>query len=178
MSPVTTQVNSNELCGEALSPDRVLLAILVEIRIQFDPVSYLTMKILAVIFAFLAILAGSYAETIYASPSGGGNGNSAASPQTVSQAMSRLDPGDKLILLDGEYHETLDVSRSGAPGQYITIRAQNVGGAYFNGDGVRIPVIVYDRDYVHLDGIRAGNSHQHVYNVLYSDHIKITRCSG
>lgn len=125
----------------------------------------------------MALSAG--ADTWFVSPNGNGNGRSEATPWgSLSSAVGALAAGDSLVLLDGEYRQSLDISRSGTSGAPITIAARNAGGVFINGEGVRIPVSAWQKSYINLDGIRAGNSSQHVYHILYCDHFRITRCAG
>ncbi|OGJ89815.1 MAG: hypothetical protein A2268_07480 [Candidatus Raymondbacteria bacterium RifOxyA12_full_50_37] len=119
------------------------------------------------------------ASTRYVSPTGTGNGSSESSPLgTLSAGMNAVGAGDTLVLLDGEYKQTLNLNKSGLPGSPITIMAKNIGQAYINGEGVRYPVSAWQTSYINLDGLKAGNSHEHVYHILYCDHYRITRCSG
>jgi hypothetical protein len=119
------------------------------------------------------------AGTYYVSPAGTGNGSSESSPSgSLSAGMNAVGPGDTLMLLDGEYRQTLNLNKSGSAGRPITIRAKNVGRAYINGEGARYPVSAWQTSYINLDGLKAGNSHEHVYHILYASHYKITRCSG
>jgi hypothetical protein len=120
-----------------------------------------------------------HAATYYVSPNGTGNGTSESSPLgSLSAGMSAIGPGDTLILLDGEYKETLNLNKSGTADSLITIMAKNIGSAFINGEGVRYPVSAWQKSYINLDGIKAGNSHEHVYHILYCDHFNITRCAG
>lgn len=119
------------------------------------------------------------ARTVYVAPGGTGNGASAASPLgTLAAGMQAIAAGDTLLLLDGEYREALNINKSGTADKPLTIRAQNVGGAFLNGEGARIPITALNRSYIHLDGLRAGNSSEHVYHILWGAHFRITRCAG
>ena len=66
--------------------------------------------------------------TIFVSPTGGGSGASADSPEAFSDALSRVVPGSVVCLEAGTYSETSNVwiSRSGTPSAPITYR--NYGG--------------------------------------------------
>lgn len=137
-------------------------------------------KLLTVtIIPILLLFQLSSADTWYVSPDGGGDGSSETSPLgSLSSAQNGLSPGDTLILLDGEYLEPLDITKLGSEGQPITIMAQNVGKAFINGSGSHIPVSAWQKSWINLDGLRAGNSSEHVYHILYCDNFVITRCAG
>jgi hypothetical protein len=129
--------------------------------------------------ALILIVPTLSARTWYVAPAGSGNGSSAFSPLgTFSAGMNASVAGDTLLLLDGEYTESLVISKSGTSTLPITIMAQTVGGVFINGQGARIPVTAYQKSYVNIDGIRAGNSSEYVYHILYCDHFRITRCAG
>lgn len=55
---------------------------------------------------------------------------------------------------------------------------KNVGKAFINGEGVRQPVHIYNQSYIHIDGLKTGNSVDYVYQISDCHHITITRCSG
>jgi hypothetical protein len=134
-----------------------------------------TILFLSLIFVIQTAFPGTY----YMSPNGTGDGSSAGSPVgTFSAGMGLVSAGDTLVLLDGEYTQSLNVSKSGARDAHIVIKAGNVGGAFINGENVRIPITIWQKSWIHFDGIKAGNSNEHVYHLLYADHLKITRCAG
>ena len=65
---------------------------------------------LASLFVF-AIAMPVLATTYYASPAGGGDGTSAASPTTLSSALSSAqNAGDEVVLADGEYPLTAQIT--------------------------------------------------------------------
>jgi hypothetical protein len=39
-------------------------------------------------------------------------------------------------------------------------------------------VTIWQKSYIHLDGLKCGNSSEHVYHLLYAHNLKITRCAG
>ncbi len=99
---------------------------------------------------------------------------------TFSRAWKDLYPGDTLIMLDGVYHQTLKPGvRNGTKDNPITIRAQNDGQAFIDGDGVRSEVVKLGGgwegepgqrpvgDYFILEGIVARNAGTHsIGNVI------------
>ena len=67
---------------------------------------------------------GAHAETFYASPGGSTNGDgSPANPWPVNHAISQLDGGDTLLLMDGLYEGRVSTSR--AFNDWVTIRAEH-----------------------------------------------------
>jgi hypothetical protein len=120
-------------------------------------------------------------EVIYVSPNGTGDGTNEDSPMgSLSGAVNLLEPGDTLILLDGEYLETLDLSDvRGTESKRITIKAKNICGAFINGDVKRQHAVrLRYSDYLTIDGIKAGNTLHAVWKIEYSDDLILTRCAG
>lgn len=129
--------------------------------------------------ALCVALSSASAATRYVAPGGTGQGASEDSPLgSLSSGVSSVGPGDTLVLLDGEYRESLRLTKSGTPGSPITVMAKNVGGAFINGEGTRVPVQCWQQTRWNLDGLRAGNSSGAVYDLNYCYHFRITRCAG
>jgi hypothetical protein len=108
-------------------------------------------------------IAASAPCTHYASPSGTGNGLSAASPFTVSKFWNVAASGKTLCLLDGIYKGSSSMitppsGRNGAAGSPITVRALNDGKVLIDGQGVRGPVVLNNNDYWVLEGFNAARS--------------------
>ena len=80
------------------------------------------------------------AATYYVAPTGDPEsaGTSRDSPGEFLEVLERLEPGDEVVLLDGvyPYQETIMLSRSGAPGEPITFRADEGAVPGFRGRGV------------------------------------------
>lgn len=65
----------------------------------------------------------------YVSPSGSdsASGSSSAPFATPGHALTVVNPGDTILLADGTYTGPTSMTRSGASGKYITLRAANPG---------------------------------------------------
>jgi hypothetical protein len=110
------------------------------------------------------------AATYYIAPEGSdeNSGVSAASPwQTFDHAVSRLRPGDTLILLDGVYEPATtgrlyvngeNGALSGTKTAPITIKAQNERRAWIKSDGLDAAVLLRNVNWWVLDGLRASNT--------------------
>src|SRR3989344_5256869 len=102
------------------------------------------------------------AATYYASPTGSGSTCSQSSPCTVQTGISKLTAGATLWLLDGTY--TGDSGKifvnglSGTAQARITIAALNDGMVNIDGQGARLPVWVFNSNYITVQGINAYNS--------------------
>ena len=76
-------------------------------------------------------VADTSGRILYVSPKGNdyadGAGTLAKPFLTLSHAVTVVDAGDTIVLADGIYPDTVRMTRSGAPGRYITIRAANPG---------------------------------------------------
>lgn len=57
----------------------------------------------------------------------GGDGSAAAPFQTIQEALNHAGPGTQVLVADGTYREALTFPRSGAPGNWIQVKAE--GGA-------------------------------------------------
>ena len=122
-----------------------------------------------------------YPKTIYVSPDGSGDGSSQELPLgSLSQAIGKLDPGDELILLDGEYRETLSLNGvNGTISQRITIQSQNMCRAFINGEVKRThAVLMRNCDNITIDGIKAGNTLHAVWSLNDCDNLILKRCAG
>ena len=92
----------------------------------------------------------------YVGPDGSdGNPGSEARPwATVQFAVKQAAPGDSIFVEDGRYEGPVIITRSGAPGAYITLKSINPGGAIIevtngegNADGIKAAA-----DYLTIDG--------------------------
>jgi hypothetical protein len=102
-----------------------------------------------------APLACSY----YASPDGGGNGRSQASPFKIANFWRLAGPGRTLCLLDGVYTDAISPPENlnGTASARITITALNDGGVRIDGRGVGAPIKLKNNDYFLIEGINAHN---------------------
>jgi hypothetical protein len=120
------------------------------------------------VLASLLLLTESFSATAmacnyYASPSGGGNGLSPATPFKIANFWSVAGPGKTLCLLDGVYTDSSSMIKppqnlNGTSTQKITIKALNDGQVTINGGGVREPVVLQNNDHFILEGFNAHNS--------------------
>ena len=113
------------------------------------------MKLLSIIIAFAAFFIGSsdpaLSASFYVSPSGSGQECTQDSPCSLATGLSRPQPGDEVVLIDGTYPESLIVRQGGAPDLPVTVRAANQWEAT-----VRVPDGILGRvwaSYVALAGI-------------------------
>lgn len=140
------------------------------------------------IFAALFLYSESaFSASYFVAPSGGSNTSSGLSQEkpwsTFKHALSKLKAGDTLYLLDGVYHETLDVNISGTANAPITIRALHDGKAIIDGQGTRSAVKVSGSKKkevrnVILSGFVAANSNSHVFQIRYARDLWLNRLSG
>jgi hypothetical protein len=130
-------------------------------------------------------------NTYYAAPGGTGSGRSEGDPMSVRSFFGIALPGDTLILLDGtytfgvdddgkEYNDLIQPCRylSGVAGRPITIKAQNDGGAVFDGQGVREPVSLLLNDYWTIEGVHAANSPSNVVWIRTCNNVKLSRITA
>lgn len=101
-------------------------------------------------------------RTFFISPSGNDAypGNSAAQPWlTFSKAWSQLQPGDTLVVRDGIYKQDLSPPplKSGKEMAPITVRAENDGMAFIDGETVRPTLALRGSAYLVFEGLKIGN---------------------
>lgn len=96
----------------------------------------------------------------------------------LATAISSLSPGDTVILADGNYASgglAIDTI-IGTETSPVTIQAQNVGGAHWQGY-----FRLYDSSYITLDGIffdlPANRSYSQAVHIKNNDHCSFTRCT-
>ena len=149
--------------------------------------------------AFLQVLLESFRAaqpegTYYISPQGddGSDGTSAGAPwRTFAHAWDVLQPGDRLLLLDGIYTEsTTGVVqpniRNGEPGKPITIKALNDGKAVIDGEGRDIPVRLGENwgpdgpigDWFVVEGLVARNGTLSSIRLEHANHNVLRRVSA
>lgn len=98
----------------------------------------------------------------YVSP-GGNDANSGLSPdqawETVQYAVDQAIPGMEIILMDGVYHERVEIKNSGTCDKPIILRAANRGKAEIDGNSskpwgnTQITLEIRQASYILLDGI-------------------------
>lgn len=78
--------------------------------------------------------------------------------RTLAAAVSRLQPGDELVVGDGVYKETIALKASGATGQPIMLRAQNRGAATIDGSNLdKVTLDIFGSNII-IDGLEVRNS--------------------
>lgn len=121
-------------------------------------------------------------RTLYVSPHGSEkNEGTRQSPYYLVQANEIAQPGDTIILMDGEYNIPLQPKRSGEKGRWIVYRSDHPKKAVFTdiidvGDGAFQGAInVSDRSYIAFDNITIKDVKRFVvgYN---AHHIWIDKC--
>lgn len=71
----------------------------------------------------------AFSASFFISPSGSGTQCSISSPCALDVGLSKPNPGDEVILLDGTYNQPLVIRRGGTAAAPIVVRAMNKGGA-------------------------------------------------
>lgn len=120
-------------------------------------------------------------KVIYVAPEGNGDGTRENSPMgSLTKAVKLLNPGDTLILLDGEYTEPLRLRNvKGTEEERITIKAKNICKAFINGKvKLQYAVEVEDCEYLTFDGIKAGNTLHSVWKIRNNNNLILKRCAG
>ena len=130
---------------------------------------------------------GATGPTWYVAPQGGSDeasGTSSDDPfATFAQAFANLRPGDTLVLLDGTYDQTLDVTVSGLPDASITIRAEHDGGAVLDGGGVRPACLIAgsdtaERAYLAIEGIHCMGSSAEAVRIEAAHDVTVARVTA
>lgn len=109
---------------------------------------------------FLFALQASAQTTRYVSPSGSdGNPGTAVAPyQTIGKAASVVNPGDTVIVMDGVYHEALNLTRGGNASAYVTFQSQNKWGAVLDGNSNALAEAVqFTASYIRFQGFEVRN---------------------
>jgi len=101
------------------------------------------------------------AKSYYVSTSGN-NSQSGSRNQplkTISRALSKISAGDTIIILDGEYNESLVIKQSGTPENYISIIAESPGQVTINaGNSGKPALVIREQSYIKVDGLKFTNS--------------------
>ncbi len=150
-----------------------------------------------VCFTFLLICSFSfqgaisaYAAEYYIAPNGSDSQsgtNTSAPLATFSHAMTKLQPGDTLYLMDGTYFQSLKITASGMPGNPVKVKALNDGKAIIDGQKQRISCQVprigedksrHQRHDIVIEGIRCQNSSNTAVIIEYADRVTLRRVSA
>lgn len=105
---------------------------------------------------------------------------------TFARAVSALEPGDTLVILDATYQEPLRVDRSGTQDAPITIAAETDGGVTIDGRAIASPCRVGGEagarvSFVELRGLVCENGPARGYGSVYLhdvDHVSVRRVSA
>ena len=111
---------------------------------------------------------GANAATYYVSP-GGSDSAAGTSPGaawgTFAHAMTVIQAGDTLLLEDGTYNQSLNITVSGTSSAYVTVKALNDGQAIVSTSYPASPLAIRHQSYIEVDGINFRNSGQYDSNV-------------
>jgi parallel beta-helix repeat protein len=99
-------------------------------------------------------------NTYYVSPKGNDqNVGSVDLPlQTVSKALSKVAPGDTLILQAGEYKEKITLNKNGTEDQPITVQSAQGEKVILNLENAGSPVLKVSGKYINVNGLEIENS--------------------
>lgn len=144
------------------------------------------------LLTWLALPVVSLADTFYVDPSGNNSnqGTSAQPWRTIQYAVTKVSPGDTVLVGDGIYREKVIITRSGTADRYIVLKSINQWGARVEvaepgqTDGIKIAA-----NYITVDGFeiydpnpgpgRIGNCitvwENHHINILNN---KVHDCGG
>jgi hypothetical protein len=115
-----------------------------------------------VLLALLAVMAGrASGQTMrYVAPTGSDSnaGTSTAPFQTIGKAASVVNPGDTVIVMNGVYHEALNLTRGGNANAYVTFMAQNKWGAALDGNNnAMAEAVQFTASYIRFQGFEVRN---------------------
>ena len=137
------------------------------------------------LFTILIFVTTNFAADYYISPSGNdsNSGTDSATPwATFDHSMSVLQPDDILILKDGTYNQSLNVTISGTEASPITFKAENDGKAIVDGEGTKTPCDITSYSGrmhdITVEGIVFRNSDLSVILIYQGDRIILKRVSA
>merc|ERR1712000_626742 len=137
---------------------------------------------LKMFFIFLALFLSSIScKTLWVKPDGALGDGSGSSKQNahgnLNTVQELLNPGDTLKFVDGTYNEPFTVRKSGSAGNYIVYSAESVGGVTFDMRQQKSSaIIILNKEWIHIDGFRAGDTTSWGYHMLNNNDMKVTRC--
>lgn len=147
--------------------------------------SSLAGTIILLAFVLIPFFERPQAATYYCSPRGSdaNSGSEASSWATFAFAMKQLKPGDTLVIKDGTYYQSLDITASGTQTRPVTIRAANDGKAVIDGKRGLHPCGIKGTDSarVHdivVEGLRCRNSSGSVFYLYHADRVEVRRVSA
>jgi hypothetical protein len=110
------------------------------------------------------------------SPQGSDSNDGIRAPwRTVQKAAANLQPGDTLLLADGNYPGGVAQRRSGRPGEPILYRAEHAGKAILRGG--KIGFLIDNSDWIILDGLNIREANFRGVRVLVSHHVTVRDCT-
>jgi len=118
------------------------------------------------------------AESYYVSPTGSATAaGTTGDPWSLEKANAEAQPGDTIVLLDGNYSTSIAPARSGSDGAPITFVAANEHQATFSDGFASAPaVLLTGRGHVIVDGIKSVNVSRWVRAESGAHHITIRNC--
>ncbi|MCD6404937.1 MAG: right-handed parallel beta-helix repeat-containing protein [Planctomycetes bacterium] len=118
--------------------------------------------ILPAMVAVLVLLAlPAYGETIQ------------ADPDNLASILTRVNPGDAVLLADGVYRGGFRLERSGTKEAPITIKAVGKSCVF---DGGKRGLRIHEASYVHVEGIRFQNAEQFGLSSFGNTGVEVRRC--
>ncbi len=75
--------------------------------------------------------------------------------RTIQYGIEQIQPGDSLLIMEGTYYEKLDLSKSGIPGQYLTLKSYNEAEVILSGKQSRdnVPLIFIGGAFIRVEGL-------------------------
>lgn len=118
-------------------------------------------------------------KKLWVSPDGNGTGWRRNTPGSLAAIIGDVQRGDTVVLLEGTYTNMKIEDLKGTAEQNITIRSENIGKAFFDGQ-VKINHVIEIRrcEYINFEGIKAGNALHSVWVTEFSNNLTYRRCSG
>jgi parallel beta-helix repeat protein len=121
-------------------------------------------------------VADASGRTWYVSPSGSDSaaGSSSAPFATPGHAVTVVAPGDTILLANGTYMGPTSMTRSGASGRYITLRAANPGMAKLVvGSGRYSALALIGVGWVRVEGLDVQADNDHGIQAEHCHHIQV-----
>ena len=100
----------------------------------------------------------SFADTLYVATNGNNQRSRAqarnrSTPwRTIQRAVDEANPSDEVVVLSGQYNESVQIRRSGQPNRDILVRAENSQGARLVGS-----FSTSDQSYITIEGFDVSN---------------------
>ena len=117
-------------------------------------------------------------EGIYSITSRGCSGNDGNAVTSISQAANVAQPGDIVYIREGSYIEQLIPTNSGTHTNPITYTNYNDEEAMITGTSLKPAIIINDKEYLIIDGLKIDNVNRWLYAlntnncILRNNHFK------